>query len=155
MSNFFKRQLTKRAPDVWDSAAFSSIFLASSFSCSQAESTPAHTQVTQTVRRSFPSRESRKNEVTNRDNRNSCNYLIFLHACITASLNPNPVSNRCYCTYCCLYFYAYYDFNFIANINNDNTPRFRNRFTAVTNDYPKCDTSGTARRYKKRYTSIF
>jgi len=36
-------------PDVWDSAAFSSIFLASSFSCSQAESTPAHTQVTQTV----------------------------------------------------------------------------------------------------------
>jgi hypothetical protein len=36
---------------VWDSAAFSSIFLASSFSCSQAESTPAHTQVTQTVGR--------------------------------------------------------------------------------------------------------
>jgi len=34
---------------VWDSAAFSSIFLASSFSCSQALSTPAHTQVTQTV----------------------------------------------------------------------------------------------------------
>ena len=41
--------LTKRAPDVWDSAAFSSIFYASSFFCSQAESTPAHTQVTQTV----------------------------------------------------------------------------------------------------------
>jgi hypothetical protein len=40
---------TKRAPDVWDSAAFSSIFLASSFSCSQALSTPAHTQVTQAV----------------------------------------------------------------------------------------------------------
>jgi len=40
---------TKRAPDVWDSAAFSSIFLASGFSCSQAESTPAHTQVTQAV----------------------------------------------------------------------------------------------------------
>jgi hypothetical protein len=35
---------------VWDSAAFSSIFLASSFSCSQALSTPAHTQVTQAVR---------------------------------------------------------------------------------------------------------
>jgi len=34
---------------VWDSAAFSSIFLASGFLCSQAESTPAHTQVTQTV----------------------------------------------------------------------------------------------------------
>ena len=42
---------TKRAPDVWDSAAFSSIFLASGFSCSQALSTPAHTQVTQTVSR--------------------------------------------------------------------------------------------------------
>ncbi len=57
MSSFFchrfgkhKGCLTKRAPDVWDSAAFSSIFLASSFSCSQTESTPAHTQVTQTVR---------------------------------------------------------------------------------------------------------
>jgi len=35
---------------VWESAAFSSIFLASIFLCSQAESTPAHTQVTQTVR---------------------------------------------------------------------------------------------------------
>jgi len=34
---------------VWDSAAFSSIFFASSFFCSQTESTPAHTQVTQTV----------------------------------------------------------------------------------------------------------
>ena len=41
--------LTKRAPDVWESARFTSIFLASSFFCSQAESTPAHTQVTQTV----------------------------------------------------------------------------------------------------------
>ncbi len=41
---------TKRAPDVWDSAAFSSIFLASSFFCSRTESQPAHTQVTQTVR---------------------------------------------------------------------------------------------------------
>jgi len=33
-SNFFahlKRRRTKRAPDVWDSAAFSGIFLASSF----------------------------------------------------------------------------------------------------------------------------
>jgi hypothetical protein len=43
-----KRQPTKRAPDVWESARFMSIFLASGFSCSQAESTPAHTQVTQT-----------------------------------------------------------------------------------------------------------
>jgi len=33
---------TKRAADWWDSAPFSSIFLASSFFCSQAESTPAH-----------------------------------------------------------------------------------------------------------------
>ena len=46
-----KSRLTKRVPDVWDSAAFSSIFLASSFPCSQTESTPAHTQVTQTIRR--------------------------------------------------------------------------------------------------------
>jgi hypothetical protein len=37
------------AYQVWESAAFSSIFLASSFPCSQAESTPAHTRVTQTV----------------------------------------------------------------------------------------------------------
>ena len=43
--------LTKRAPDVWESARFTGIFLASSFFCSQAESTPAHTQVTQTVGR--------------------------------------------------------------------------------------------------------
>jgi len=49
MSLKVKNCPTKRAPDVWDSAAFSSIFLASGFSCSQAESTPAHTQVTQTV----------------------------------------------------------------------------------------------------------
>ena len=44
-----QKRPTKRAPDVWDSAAFSSIFLASAFSCPQTESTPAHTQVTQTV----------------------------------------------------------------------------------------------------------
>jgi len=44
-----RAQLTKRAPDKWDSARFSSIFLASSFSCSQTESTPAHLRVTQTV----------------------------------------------------------------------------------------------------------
>jgi hypothetical protein len=37
------------APDVWESVAFSGIFLATGFSCYQAESTPAHTQVTQTV----------------------------------------------------------------------------------------------------------
>ncbi len=49
-----KMRPTKRAPDVWDSAAFSSIFHASSFSCSQALSTPAHTQVTQTVGWLFP-----------------------------------------------------------------------------------------------------
>jgi hypothetical protein len=34
---------------VWDSARFTDIFLASGFSCSQAESTPAHTQVTRAV----------------------------------------------------------------------------------------------------------
>jgi hypothetical protein len=40
---------TKRALDAGDSARFSSIFLASSFSCSQAESTPTQRPVTQTV----------------------------------------------------------------------------------------------------------
>ncbi len=53
MSNDKNSGLTKRAPDVWDSARFTGIFLASSFSCSQAESTPAHTQVTQTVGRTL------------------------------------------------------------------------------------------------------
>jgi len=37
--------------DKWDSAAFSSILLASSFLCSQTESTPAHLPLTQTVGR--------------------------------------------------------------------------------------------------------
>jgi hypothetical protein len=32
-------------PDVWESARFTGIFLASGFSCSQTESTPTHTQV--------------------------------------------------------------------------------------------------------------
>ena len=41
--------VTKRAADFWESAASSNIFLASGFFCSQTESTPAHTQVTQTV----------------------------------------------------------------------------------------------------------
>jgi hypothetical protein len=43
-------RLTKRAPDKWESAAFFSSFLASSFFCSQAFSQPAHLRVTQTVR---------------------------------------------------------------------------------------------------------
>jgi len=34
---------------MWDTAALSSILLASGFSCSQAGSTPTNTQVTQTV----------------------------------------------------------------------------------------------------------
>jgi hypothetical protein len=42
---------TKRAPDVWESARFTSIFLASGFSCSQTFSTLAHTRVTHTVGR--------------------------------------------------------------------------------------------------------
>ena len=48
-NNQSKSELTKRAPDVWESARFSSIFLASSFLCCQAESTPAPAPVTQTV----------------------------------------------------------------------------------------------------------
>ncbi len=51
MTTYFNGRPTKRALDAGDSAAFSSIFLASSFSCSQAESTPAPAPVTQTVRR--------------------------------------------------------------------------------------------------------
>jgi hypothetical protein len=42
---------TPRAPDVWESARFTSIFRASSFSCSQIFSTPAHTRVTPAVGR--------------------------------------------------------------------------------------------------------
>ena len=49
--SYIQRRPTKRAPDVWESARLRSIFLASSFSYFQAESTPAHTQVTQTVGR--------------------------------------------------------------------------------------------------------
>jgi hypothetical protein len=44
-----KKRPTKRALDAGDSAAFSSVFLASSFFSSQAESTPAPAPVTQTV----------------------------------------------------------------------------------------------------------
>jgi len=43
------RRLTKRALDAGDSARFTSIFLASSFFCSQTESTPAPAPLTQTV----------------------------------------------------------------------------------------------------------
>ena len=44
-----KSQLTQRALDAGDSAAFSGIFLALSFFCSQAESTPAPAPVTPAV----------------------------------------------------------------------------------------------------------
>ena len=55
-----RSNLTKHALDAGDSAAFLAFFpgqsatfgrLASSFFCPQAESTPAHTRVTQTVKR--------------------------------------------------------------------------------------------------------
>jgi len=42
---------TKHAADAGDSAAISSSFLASAFSCSQTESTPAHCPLVQTVGR--------------------------------------------------------------------------------------------------------
>ena len=45
------RNPTKRALDAGESARFTCIFLASSFLCSQAESTPAPAPVTQTVGR--------------------------------------------------------------------------------------------------------
>lgn len=44
-----KSGLTQRAVDGWDSARFSSIFLASGFLCFQALSTPTHPPLTQTV----------------------------------------------------------------------------------------------------------
>ncbi len=50
ISDQHQHGLTKRALDAGDSAAFSSIFLASSFSYSQTESTPTPAPVTQTVR---------------------------------------------------------------------------------------------------------
>jgi hypothetical protein len=46
----YKCGLTQRAADVWESARFTSIFLALGFSTSQTLSIPAHTQLTQTVR---------------------------------------------------------------------------------------------------------
>lgn len=48
-----KPRLTKRAVDGGDSAASTSIFLASGFSCSQALSQPAPPPLTQTVRRAI------------------------------------------------------------------------------------------------------
>jgi hypothetical protein len=42
---------TKRAADWWDSSRLTGSFLASGFSCSQAESCPTHQRLTQTVRR--------------------------------------------------------------------------------------------------------
>jgi hypothetical protein len=51
MSFKVKSGLTKRAVDLWESAASRSIFLASGFSCSQAFSQPAHKPLTQTVGR--------------------------------------------------------------------------------------------------------
>ena len=42
---------TKHAPDLWESARFSSIFYTLCFICFLALSQPAHKQVTQTVRR--------------------------------------------------------------------------------------------------------
>ena len=44
------RCLTQRAADKWDSARFSSLFLALSFSGSPAESQPAHLRLTPAVR---------------------------------------------------------------------------------------------------------
>jgi hypothetical protein len=45
----FKMRPTKRAADVWESAPFSSSFLAWIFFCFQVESPPTHTRLTQTV----------------------------------------------------------------------------------------------------------
>ncbi len=60
---YFERSPTKRALDVWDSAAFSRIFLASSFSCSLTESAPAYAQVTQTVQRHLAQQKKNRGEM--------------------------------------------------------------------------------------------
>ena len=54
---------TKQALDAGDFAPFSSIFLASSFFCSQAFSTPAPAPVTQTVRQILHSEQRRETEM--------------------------------------------------------------------------------------------
>jgi hypothetical protein len=55
--------LTMRAPDKWDSARFSSLFLASGFFRFQTESTPAHLRVTQTVgRKMFLTAQAKEDE---------------------------------------------------------------------------------------------
>ncbi len=51
LSGSHKHCPTKRAADVWDSARFRSIFLASSFFYISCKSTPTHTRLTQAVRR--------------------------------------------------------------------------------------------------------
>jgi hypothetical protein len=66
---------------VWDSAAFSSIFLASSFSCSQSESTPAHTQVTQTVGR-YRTKENKMDTPK-----------MFLCTVVHPKLFPGPITD--------------------------------------------------------------
>jgi hypothetical protein len=57
-----KSGLTQRALDAGESAAFSSIFLASSFLCSQIESTPAPAPVTQTVGHTKSDKKEKKME---------------------------------------------------------------------------------------------
>jgi hypothetical protein len=61
-----ERRLTKHAPDVWESAAFSRFFLALSFSRSQSESTLRHTRVTQTVSPFFPTEEKSMSDTNHR-----------------------------------------------------------------------------------------
>ena len=72
-----KERPTKRALDAGDSAAFSSIFLASGFSCSPAESTPAPVPVTQAVNRLITKmRINDKNEIGLSDDCFSRNYHL-------------------------------------------------------------------------------
>jgi len=61
--SYNQKRPTKRAPDKWDSAAFFDSFLASSFSCSQSESQPAHLRVTQTVGRLVQAKAVQRFEV--------------------------------------------------------------------------------------------
>ena len=75
-----KNRLTKRAPDVWESARFISIFLASSFSCSQAESTPAQNPLPQTVSQNKLPSPFWKGQFSFPENTNYCLPTIILAA---------------------------------------------------------------------------
>ena len=88
------RQPTKRAPDKWESARFTSIFLASSFFCFQAESTPAHLRVTQTVGQQAEEINKMRTKVQRSDELSSiflelgCQYYAIARYCASVFFMP-------------------------------------------------------------------